>query len=239
VHDIKKCDSQLIDVGAVVWQWRAPGVTRDPFAPAGQYGGRSLLHFPADEPQVWGQLDITFSYLHPKEGEWFETLSLYQGIAGEVSLSGSTWLSAYAETGYEGDGNQKGRLTDQQAISEFADLIAELVGDEPISEQEYIRREFTAYLQEVKLAESSVYLREWAENMEPSEVLYELHAAQVGPLSLYEALVADRYAHEAHAQLVQLVDAQRSSQNLAAASQSDEMNASLGELQPWHDTVVR
>lgn len=239
MHDIRKCDSQLIDARVTVWQWNAPGITRDPTVPKDQYGDRSVLYFPMGESQEWGQLDVTLWYVHPQEGEWSETLSLHQGIDGDVSLGGSTWLSVYAETGYEGDGNGKGRRTDPQAVTEFAELVAELVGDEPMSEPEHLRRQFAVYLQDLKVPESDMYLREWADNEWAGQVLHELHTVQVGPVSLHDALVTDTYATEAHAHLVELVDARRSSRNLSAVSQTAEMNAFLGELEHWHDLVER
>lgn len=237
--DIKKSDSQLVEASLTVWQWHAPGITRDPTVPKSEYGPRSLLYFPSDELQEWGQLDVNLVYVHPQAGVLVETVSLYQGIAGNISLHSKVWMSVYAETGYEGHGGKSGEYGDE-AIAEFADLVAELVGDEPISQAEHEERQFEEYLKQLVIPDSRLYLGEYADNVPLSQILYDLEHLEIDSMSLREALVDERHAKAAQVLLVERVNAQRLEHNRRASEWTAEQEQLWGvTLEPWHDQVAR
>lgn len=60
---------------------------------------------------------------------------------GKFAVSRDVWMSPYAETGYEGhDQKYNGKPTKKQ-VEWFLDLVAKSVGDEPISEKQFVHNQ--------------------------------------------------------------------------------------------------
>lgn len=240
VLDIKKQNSRLLDVTIRVSGWsdvkylftNKPGEQR-------QYP-QDYLRYPSNEKSHWYELDLIFSYEYPDSdsGYFNETVSLYIGQRGDLSLSSDIWAATYAETGYEGHGGKSLDGRSDEDVAAFADLIAKLVGDEPETIGHFNLKVLARYIDKVASEQSRVYLGEWLLNSHAAQVSYDLEATSVGDQSLLKALLDPEHATEAHKVLVENVDEMRQSRNELAAD--TERTALYGtKLEPWHDIAVR
>lgn len=130
--DVKKQDATLTGVSLTVFGWSSPKVvfTNDENEPY-EYP-RDYLAYPSNEESMTYEIQLSFLYNHP-ETTFTEKISLSIGdiTNSSLSLSSNVWISEYAETGYEGHmGELLEDVTDED-IAGFADIIAEIVGDNP------------------------------------------------------------------------------------------------------------
>ncbi len=244
VLDIRKADATLVGVGVQVWGWDDDKIARTDTEGEPYNHNKHVLVYPSTEKTHRRKIDIQFSYDHP-ESYFSETVSLQVSSEGGTQLSRAIWASAYAETGYEGQAGKSLRHGSKQAAAEFADLVAEIVGDDPLSVREFADRQFAEYLQQVTLPEAREYLQEWLENSWCRQVLHELGRVVVdtetprGDIALYDALLAPEYAHQSFNVVKQYVDGKRAEHNNAVAN-NGEMFAITGILiEPWRDRVKR
>ena len=136
--DITKQDSQLTGVGVRVWGWDDRKWVKMKGRKSKNTYPNDLLWFPEDEKAWTRKFDISFGYRHPKAGPFSETVSMTVSEgADRISMETNVWVSEYAETGYEGHGGTYRRKCKEADVLAFADLIAHIVGDEPISRAEY------------------------------------------------------------------------------------------------------
>lgn len=232
VMDIKKCDATLTGVGLTVFGWS----DRTKYIILSDRK-RSPLVYPSDEQSKWYQIELSFSYNHPEHGYFNEKMTLSIGTQGDLGLSTSVFVGEYAEQGYEGHGG--GYLKDQtdEDVTRFADIIAEIVGDTPMSVRQWYDQYAEQYIARVVKPESAEYLREWVANSWSAQVLGDLQRTRCGETMLISALISPEQAEEAHAQLVELVEGERARRNEAA--QDTSMAEYFGIPEPWQDSVVR
>ena len=232
VLDIKKQDATLRNVGLTVWGWK----DNRKYIMTDNKRARALV-YPQDEQSEWFQIDVVFGYSHP-QAKWFsENMTLSIGTQGDMRLSSGVSVPEYAETGYEGHGYRA--LSDQtdEDILHFADVVAEIVGDEPMTTRQRREREFEKFLNKVVLSESVEYLREWIDNSWIEQVLGDLTYVRCGDMSIVKALITPEFAAQAHELLTVEVDKRRSSQNERASDA--ETVAYFGRTNPWIDRVIR
>lgn len=145
VLDIKKQDLRLNGVGVRVWGW-----DDEKYVFTNQPGDdyeypRNCLVYPSTEKSIRRQLELIFSYTHSATTVT-ESVSLTLNGRGGTDVSRQIWMSAYAETGYEGhDGAGLDSCSDED-VAAFADLLAEIVGDEPESIEMYQDRQYSDLL---------------------------------------------------------------------------------------------
>lgn len=236
VLDVKKRDAQLLGVGLTVYGWS----DQKYHIIDGETPERRVLQYPESERMSWYEFALSFSYRHPKAGLLVEKITLSVGLQpGSVHLHSSVWMSAYAETGYEGHGGKGLPDETEEDVVAFADLIAEIVGDEPISSEQYQRKQMEQYLEKLYISDSTKYIREWIANSRPSHVMYDLQntVLEDGEVSLARALCDPAVADQAHRQLVLLIDKMRTIRNISAADKDKQ--ELFGKLKPWRDTFKR
>lgn len=232
VLDIKKQDATLRNVGLTVWGWK----DNRKYIMTDNKDARALV-YPENEQSEWFEIDVVFGYNHP-QAQWFsEKLTLSIGTQGDMRLSSGVSVPEYAETGYEGHGYQA--LSDQtdEDILHFADVVAEIVGDEPMTTRQHREREFEKFLNKIVLPESVEYLREWIDNSWIEQVLGDLMYIRCGDVPIVRALITPEFAAQAHELLTVEVNKRRSSQNERASDV--ETVAYFGRTNPWIDRVMR
>lgn len=133
ILDIRKQNAQLNGAGLRVWGWNNPKhifINRD--NEKYRYPDHMLV-YPADETSATRQIELTFGYCNKDGTRFTESVSLHLSANGSAEISSQVWVSAYAETGYEGHGGKYMQEMREEDVAAFADLIAEIVGDEPNS----------------------------------------------------------------------------------------------------------
>lgn len=171
VLDVKKRDMELVDVNIRVWGRDYPKVVFTNGDEPYEYP-KHVLAYPSDEPESLREITLNFSYIHPEAGHVIEkaTLTNY----GHCSMNGDIWMSAYAETGYEGHGDETRVGTEQDAVA-FMEFIAELLGDEPTTVQTRQRENLSyIYRQLIKIDVPVELLDRWMAASWPAQILYEL-----------------------------------------------------------------
>ena len=130
-----------------------------------------LLQFPSNEQDHTRQLDIRFSYSHPSARAVVEEIHLYT-TDRTARLSSQFWVSAYAETGYEGHGGKQIEATDESML-EFLELVARIVGDDPESYTEWYERKLVDLLRIYEGTQEGKKMNELSELLWPAQALYE------------------------------------------------------------------
>ncbi len=133
VLDIRKHDAELVGVGVRVWGWDDhKTVFTNEEGEQYKYPEHALV-YPSDEQSSTRRLELSFGYYDKTAGSFSESVSLYLRDNGTATISSNVSAAAYAETGYEGHKGESLNEVSEEAIAEFGDLIAEIVGDKPQS----------------------------------------------------------------------------------------------------------
>lgn len=230
--DIKKRDATLTGVRATVFGRSSDGkyfiLGKDEVSP---------LIYPSGEQNKWYQVELSFSYRHTSGERFSEKMVLSLGTQGDMSINTSIYIDAYAEQGYEGgDGRFLYSPTDEE-VTQFVDLVAEVIGDEPLSVRQWYDRDMALYLNLVVLPKSVEYVHEWLTNSWSGQVRGDLLRIPCGDTSLAKGLADPLLAEQAHKQLVDLIERKRAERN--AASLDTSMSKYIGDIDPWQDLVVR
>lgn len=236
--DIKKKDATLTGVAARVWGWsdRKQLVTSEPGEPYSY--PRDCLMYPSDERSKRYELDIAFAYNHPEAGYFNEKVSLSIGPDGGLRISSQMWVSAYGEMGYEGHyGHSLDDATDAD-IAAFADLFAQVVGDEPEAVWHYDERIASAYMESITQQETQAYLEEWIDNTSIMQVYRALIASRYKGQSLKEALDDSTTSHGARISIIEMVDKARADYKEAIAA-GTPFEIEFLKYTPWRDHIKR
>lgn len=173
VLDIKKKDLKLTGVGLRVWGWddakyiftNAPGEKYD--------YPKDLLQYPSDEKQATRRFELQFSYAHPKTTV-SESVMMTVNSNGGSDVSGQIFMSAYAETGYEGHGGSSVKDWTDDDVAAFGDLVAEIVGDEPESVGMWQDRKLQKVLDEAATPEVKDAIQQLIDESWHAQALYFL-----------------------------------------------------------------
>lgn len=195
--------------------------------------------YPFDERMKWYSLELSFSYDHPEIGIVDETVTLSIGQCGELSMYRQIAASPYAEAGYEGHAEKGLNDITGEDIAAFVDLIAEIVGDEPMAMRQRNDRELAAYSDTVPSEIARMYLREWRANMGAFRILRDLQNTAVGGESLAYALKHNELAEQGLETLAAKVDDHRARRNELAADKKRSMEWFGYETMPWRDLIDR
>lgn len=240
VLDIRKSDATLTGVGVRIWGWDYEKSVFTDQDDEPYDHNKHVLVYPSDEKTRVRELQITFMYDHP--ASHFQESILLRVDSQGPDLYRNVYVTEYMETGYEGHAGKGLKHGKKQAVAEFADLVAEIVGDTPESVAESKIRAYLEYEQRVIIPESSAYLREWVENSWAGQVMYDLRrlrvdAAPGSDITLYEALTMQQHVQEAHTVLVNHVNNKRAERNRSARNK--KLAEVFGTIEPWVDLVPR
>lgn len=133
VLDVTKATSKLVGVGLRVWGWDYEKYVYTNDGDEKYEHPKHVLMYPSDEKKISRQLELQFSYRTTDGGSLCESVSLSVGDGADVGIVRSVWMSAYAETGYEGHNHMKLERCEDRDMMAFGDIIAEAVGDVPES----------------------------------------------------------------------------------------------------------
>lgn len=210
VLDIKKRDMKLNGVGVRAWGWSTDSkiVFTTPPGERSVYS-RDHLRYPSGEKTEWYELDVSFSYSSKENGTVVESIVLSIAENGNLRIGRNIWCSAYAETGYEGHGGRSLDDCTDEDVAALADSIATIVGDEPISVEQYRQKQFAEYLEKVVLPQSVTSIQSWLNNSWLTQVSYDLARTRCGKLSLAVALTRPDTAQVAHDLLVHTIEQNR------------------------------
>ena len=141
VLDLRKDHSALVGVSIRAWGWDYDKIRYTDT-------DRTEITYPRpykiyeDSSDVARQMDVTFHY--DCDGHIFsESICMYGSSMApdNITVRNNVWIADYAETGYEGNGkNEANPLTDE-AIYEYLDTVALLLGDAPLSYAELSERQ--------------------------------------------------------------------------------------------------
>lgn len=140
--DLKKANGRLAGVSIRAWGWddkkyryTDPGNTTVP---------REYKKYQGEIDKT-RQLDISFSYTIG-DTSVVESISLYGSTTAPdyVYATSQVWASPYAETGYEGHGDDSIDELSDAEVYEFLELVADMVGDTPESYGEMYTRQTAA-----------------------------------------------------------------------------------------------
>jgi hypothetical protein len=125
VLDVKKSNATFAGMSIRAWGWNDEKVryTRDDDDKASGY-----IIYDGEKDQT-RQLDISFHY-QQGSGYIVETVSLYGSTMHQSNprLYSQIWMSAYAETGYEGHGGKSVNDPSDELVMEFIDIAERLSG---------------------------------------------------------------------------------------------------------------
>lgn len=127
--DVRKQNATLMQTTVTAWHWESSKTALlDPEDAQKPY---DVLIYPQDEALFLNQLDLSFHYDHPSAGGITETISLLSTQSGRLELSSLVWLSAYAESGYEGHSRQSINTPTDEQVAAFLEAVTTTVGDDP------------------------------------------------------------------------------------------------------------
>jgi hypothetical protein len=133
VLDVTKATSKLVGVGLCVWGWDYEKYVFTNEDDEKYEHPKHVLVYPAEEKKISRQLELQFSYRTADGGGLCESVSLCAGDGAHAGIVRSVWMSAYAETGYEGHNHARLEQCTDEDMGAFGDIIAEAVGDVPES----------------------------------------------------------------------------------------------------------
>lgn len=194
VLDLRKDHSALVGVSIRAWGWDYDKIRYTDT-------DRTEITYPRpykiyeDSSDVARQMDVTFHY--DCDGHMFsESICMYGSSMApdNITVRNNVWIADYAETGYEGNGkNEANPLTDE-AIYEYLDTVALLLGDAPLSFAEQDERRAREL---VELFAATGYATEVSRIIDsswPAQAVYELTVRryeELGSVTLVDALLGN------------------------------------------------
>jgi hypothetical protein len=231
--DVRKQDAILTDAYLRVWKYaddRKYTVTSDPGVKP-QYP-RDYLAYPSSEKAYRYFIQVAFEYYPPTAELLQETLAINMSGDGTLSVERDIYVPGFGGAASEGYYVKTLDDATEEDIAAFADVIAEIVGDEPMpadSRNDY--NDVKDYISRVPNGLTRAYLTEWLSNTSRSYVHHQLGASTPDGSTLREALM-DPGDTDAHAAIITLVDYDRRFYNEQAQASGD------GAV-PWRDRVMR
>jgi len=234
--DIRKSNSLLTGVSLSAWRHgveRKRAVVTEPGVEPNY--PRDYLPYPTNEDAHQSQLDVAFAYYHPQEGHLSEMITLYIDEFGNLSIFREMFVSRFSFASSEGAYSEGLEDVSEDEIAAFADYIAELIGDEPISMRDRRDDGLVYTINRIPDPQSRVYAQEWIDNM-PFEHVRALLMGQLGATgsSLLDDLM-DPANTAARETLMELVNGDRS--NHAMRRQDAEQSGIA--IEPWRDRIER
>jgi hypothetical protein len=234
--DIRKSNSLLTDVSLSVWKHGVnrkcaivtePGV--EPSYPL------DYLPYPTNEDAHQSQIGVAFAYYHPQEGHLSEMIWLYIDEFGNLSVFREMFVSRFGFASSEGAYNESLEDIPEHEIAAFADYIAELVGDGPISMRDREDDSLTHTINRIPDQLSRAYAQEWIDNMSPEHVRALLMGRfDATGSSLLDDLM-DPVNTAAREALVELVNGDRA-QHVDRCRAGEQAGITI---EPWRDRIVR
>ena len=125
VFDVTKASSSPVGISLRAWGWEDEKV-RYKRGEGNTLEGYIVYEGEKDHTR---ELDISFHYRQGKE-HIVETVSLYGSTMNQSNprLYSQIWMSAYAETGYEGHGGHSAGSTSDETIEKFIEIAERLTG---------------------------------------------------------------------------------------------------------------
>ena len=205
VLDLRKERSRLAGVSVRAWGWDYDKVRyTDTNQPAITYPRPFKIYDGSKD--IARQLDITFHY--DCDGHAFsESISMYGSsmTPDNISVRNNVWIADYAETGYEGSGkNEIDPLTDE-AIYEYLDTVARLIGDTPLSYAEQSEQRAVELVERFATTKYEDMVTRIVEASWPAQSVYEMTGCQyeaLGGLTLADALLSDDSTQQAAATIL-------------------------------------
>ncbi len=222
--DFKKVDARFIGVGLDIWHEVQP--RNDGMPP-------ESMPYPADEKSHRFSLDLSLQYLHPVHGSIVETLSLHIDSAGGIMLASQIESPVYEQAMANGYKAKKLESVTDTDTAAFADLIAEVVGDEPETVAQHSNRTFRETVAQMPNTLSQRYIQEWLNNTSDKYVRMLVRLTSVEGRKLQDLLLDPETADQAHEVLVGFVEADRTRRLTAQADGHQHPNG------PWLDLVER
>lgn len=175
VLDIRKQNSALVDVGLRVWGWDDPKIIFTNREGEQYKHPEHELVYPSDETSSTRQLELSFDYRDASAGNYSESITLHLPANGSAAISRNIWAMAYAETGYEGHDQQAlDNLTDDD-IAAFGHLIAEIVGDTPMSVSAKIEQRLQEIINDTVTETARQAVRSLQDATWPAQAIYLLN----------------------------------------------------------------
>lgn len=179
ILDIKKQNARFMGASLRVWQWEDDKYvfTNGKDEPYDYH--KHYLPYPENEKSYRREIELAFQYHDKTAGTFTESLSLHLGPYDQVRMATSVFALAYAETGYEGHHHKTIEVFDE-AIAEFGDLVAEIVGDEPESVAQQEDRMLGRFVESLATAEAQQVARDILEATWPTQTLHILSQTPEG-----------------------------------------------------------
>ena len=188
ILDAKKTDARLVGVGLRVWGWDDEKYVFTNGSNESYDMSRHFLMYPSDEKTHRRQLEISFSYSHSSAGNIVESVSLALGSGGETSIYSQLYMSAYAETGYEGHGGRSSQNVSDGDMAAFGDLVAEIVGGVPESMRMRSERTLNELVYSAATEDARHAVMRLIEETWPAQALYLIASSRDGGAPLEDLL---------------------------------------------------
>ena len=194
VLDLRKENSALVGVSIRAWGWDYDKI---------RYTDKDRAEITYPRPykvyegqnDIARQLDVAFHY--DCEGHTFsESICMYGSsmASDNITVRNNVWIADYAETGYEGNGkNEANPLTDE-AIYEYLDTVALLLGDAPLSYAELSERQAEELVTLFATTKHEDAIVRIVDASWPAQSVYELTGCRyeaLGGQTLADALLGD------------------------------------------------
>jgi hypothetical protein len=205
--DIRKESSKLISTGLTVWRWDSPKYCYT-HAKDEQYRyPEHKLTYPADETSPTRQIELKFTYESQDSTMFKESVSLFLYASGQPSISSEIWVSKYAETGYEGHGGSTLRDISEEDVANFGDLIAEIVGDEPLSYEMLIDQRLEEITNAAATEKAQQAIQNLVESTWPAQALYILRCRPKDGEKSYAKSLCDEETSDSAANAINEISA--------------------------------
>lgn len=241
ILDIKKKYATLTGVGLSVFGWDDDRrILVDGEDPDDTFE-RRMIAYPEGEKLKRREFNLSFQYKMPDsyKKSFSETITFTVGETG-TSISSQVYVNEYMEMGYDGHDTKFLRNLTDDDVRAMGDMIAELVGEDPISTHERTTQEYKKFLENVTLSESRYYIEEWVDNRWDGQVMADLrHKLKIDSVPLLEALTLPDLAEKAHEELVYYVDHKRHQKNHWARKYKESPIFNEEPPEPWRDGEFR
>jgi hypothetical protein len=148
------------DISVRAWGWNAQ--------PIGTY--------PESESNVARRLDIRMEYSHPTAGYVGEDLILWVIGGDSIELYSRYFIDIYKHVDIDYDGHKGKEITlTDEVLAEFLELVARIVGDEPVSSQERNRQRLSHLVESTRGEAYNALITQLIDVCGPVQAPYELY----------------------------------------------------------------
>lgn len=205
--DIRKKKGAFTGVSVRAWGWNDPKYRYTDL-------NKEEVTYPREFKEYEGEVDKTRQLdisLHYAIGGTtvVETITMYgSSIGHDMPLIGrEVWVSAYAETGYEGHKAKRLENVTKKDVYELLDIVAEIVGDTPESYRELQVKQLNVLRSALEVHGEGWIIDTLLKNSYPAQVLYDLKLARdnLQGSSLEEAISNPDMFSKGKAELRQMI----------------------------------